>query len=892
MKKRSFLAAFLAATMLLLSLVSCNPTQPEESTSTPESSESTTQKPVEEILVPSLPELPAATVDITTVRKNFEADPHRGSFSFEMTLASSDKSLENTELELRLLGSYVTEDNKKTDTEETFSVTGLSDALTIESAAKDGFKSGIYSLRVYKKSDKSFLGEALHFSLCGDDEFRAYILTDTHYTGTNANFDIYNYTTEEYVSGEGGVKNYNNYTAEYDNYGWTSDEKIQRVMDDILMRYQTGEIHMVFILGDAAMNDGNYYHFAQDHVKYHTGTAYLQNGVLLPPGTPGLPSTTPSTHYGDSILDFWDSPLNVSYLYREKFMTQLADAGVPYYIANGNHEYQFYYNEDKTDIDYTPWEDMYHYQELFGHKNAQGEYTDATSVDFLVRVIRRDGEFKVLSALSTSDLAAFKERNKNDGNCYDFYVSEDSVTASDTLVTAFMMVNPHQIDTYDKYMTMHITYDIATKQYSYQWQTLRPSYYQEDILMEIGHTSADFSNVWIVSHHHSETNEIARVIAAQPNIRGSFFGDVHTEETYKNRSGIPSWVVGYYSHSYDIDSYFVKDPATGKNTSTPDNQYYYDRGNPKVANKIWGDTMRHPFNHVILHVQDTMAYVEREHQAVYYANDWQERLTFDWVRGWDKDYARAVDFSEEIGTSFKEGNRTVYVGGVVGSVGTEWAYIGKTYVKNKYNKPEYIIKPATKTRYSVCDLSGNEIGGTVGVSTIMEEGEAFTYKGETYYLLSKIGGVSGHYLYDENGNYVYKTKNDDLAFYTPTRDANGNLVKEYFYMNDKDQFVALGEWQNGSYVLKDGIYTDIRLYKAGTDHIKQANGKWNVKSGKIEIQNGVIVRGEGFTGFSYAHSFVDGNGNAIPKSDIALASDGYGYYAPREAYNGQWILFD
>ncbi len=841
----------------------------------------------------------AEGLSLSSTRENFACDRETGEFSFDLSILARDNANTETKLTVIFLGSIITNENERITIDETYSLTGGMNTLKIASKAYESFRTGQFSVRIFNANDNSFVEEAAGFTVRSTDEFAAYIVTDTHYTGTNEAFEIYNYTSGSYVNGTGGVKKYNGYTAEYDNYGWTSDEKVQRLIDDMLMRYKTGEIDMVLILGDAAMNDGNYHNFAQDHVRYHTGLAYLQNGDLLPPGTQipaGTPTQEPSTHYGQSIADFWDHPLNVSYMYREKFMTQLAAAGVPYYLANGNHDYEYYYNEDKTGIDYTPWEEMYHYAELFGHKNDKGEYTDATPVDYLVRVIRRDGEVKILSALSSAELAAFKERNKNDGNCYDFYVSEDTLTASDKLVTAFMMVNPHQIDGYDNYMKLYITYDIATKEYNYHWQTLRASFYPEDILNGMGELGRDFSNVWVVSHLISATSELTRVIDKFENIRGSIYGDVHTEEYHDQRGGEPSWVAGYYSHSYDIDFYYVRDPATGeylldsKGNKVPDNQYYYDRGNPKLAHRIWGDTMRHPFNHIILRVEDSMAYIEREHQAVYYANDWQERLTYDWVRGWDPDYMRATDTERPAGSSFRDGNRTVYVGGDVAKVGDTMAYVGRSYEKNHYNKNEYILKPNGGTSYTVYDLAGNDIGDTVTLSSF-EEGTSFSYKNETYYVLSKIGGVSGHYLYDENGDYVYRTASGKLVYYDFIRDQNGDLVKEYFYMNNKDEFVALGEWQNGEYILKDGVYTDIRFYKAGIDHERQANGKWNVTSGKIEIENGVIVRGEGFTGFGYAYNFVDGQGNPVPKSRVMTASDGLGYYVPRENYFGKWILF-
>ncbi len=827
-------------------------------------------------------------VSLYTKKSNFQATRDKGEFTYDLFLEAMDPVFPETRLSVVLTGLITKNDGTQESIRKTYDVSGFENTVTLSAGPFSNFKKGSFEISIYNANNASLISSEGAFTIDTADEFRAYLLTDTHYTGTNEQQKIYYPDTGSDHTHAGGLKAYNGYTAEYDIYGWTSDEKLQRIIDDLTLKYLAGELDLIFFLGDTAMNDGNYYNFNPDHVHYDNGNVVLENGVKVPDTYKG----SGATHYGVSMEDFKDNPLNVSYTVKKKFLDQLSSTGIPYFCANGNHDYLMNYNKNKTDIDYTLWEDTYHYAELFGHKNKNGRYIDTTSVDYLVRVIRRNGEIKILSALTSSELAAFKERNKNDGNCYDFYVSEDSLTDSDERLAAFIMVNGHQWESFKNYYEFYTT--------NGSWgQTIRYEYLREDIIDAMTGYIKEYPSVYFLGHMVQASPAIAKAAKENPNIRGIFYGDAHYE-VRSTINGLPAWCVGHRVTDFDIDMYYVRDPETGEyaldanGNKIPDNQYYYDRGNPKVANRVWGDFSRHPYCFMTLEVDGSLSYAERNHYTMYYENGYQS-LTKDWVRGWDPNYLRASDNTLAEGTHLTVGNRTVYIGSDATTRGTAMAYIGTSYVPNACHEPAYIIKVISGTSYGLYTLSGAPVmegadQKTVTVSSYTE-GTAFQMDGTTYYVLSKVASVYGHYYYDERGEYVYETVNGGYAFYDFYRDADGDLVKEYFYLNENDEFVSLGKWNadHTVYTLRDGIYTDIRLYKENDGSFGKGS-KYHVESAVIEIENGVIVRGEGFMNFSYAHRFVDEYGNEVAEEDVKRADDKLGIYIPQEGYLGEYML--
>ncbi len=860
-------------------------------------------------------------------------------------------------------GYYTHEDGSETPFSQAQSKTAYDQSFTFATTPLTGNMDGVsYRMKVYNEQKTELLYETKLYHYSIRDTLTVFMITDLHHTGSNLTQLLRNYRYAETEAGaflEVVLKTRNSNSTACDIYGMSTDEKVQRVIDDVIQRYEAGEIDMVFFLGDQSMNDGNYYHYATEHMMYEN-----------------------QPHYGQSIDDFWNSPLNLDLIMQEQYFSQLAERGIPYFLANGNHDYVFDYSENKIDIDYSAREKRYHYQELFGHKNEDGIYYDATPTNFFVRVIRRDGEVKILSALSETELAIFRETYQNDSNCYDYYVSEDTLSESDIILGAFMMVDTYQFDSLDYYMNYYVymkkpdgSVDLAKK--DYHGQTIRSDYHNLDVIEEMAAMMDGFTSVYMVSHNYCE--DLSDFIAAHDNIEGMFMGDLH-EQTYKRFAGLAqNWVVGQFACAFDVKYYYERDSVTGESTKIADSQYYYTK-NGKVGNVIGGSYEYLPFSHGTFHIKGNEGYFVRENIGYYYQNtEPQYNIMFDRVVGWDPMYERAVDYTHEAGESFKVGDRTVFVGGdtFIAGEGPTHIQIARSYTPYQYNAPEYMLSPTeTALVYTVCDTAGRALnadgkpvvvnGGTVLTVTLSStaEGTTLTLFGETYYTVSKSGGVVGHYLYDENRDYVYVDQNGNYVFYDFYKDENGDFMTEYFFEDENGNFVALGYWNDDhtKYTLYDGTYTHLggsyvdengvtkttagiwlsgdTMTVSGIDHtteidpeeeidefankviVQYKNGKYRTETASLVIQNGIIIRGEGFMHKSYTYRFVDAYGNEVDKSTVkrtqkvtytytlkdresykpgdALTaasfvrtdnglSDIYGYYVPHMEYAEAWI---
>ncbi len=822
-------------------------------------------------------------------------------------------------MKLVFSGYYTNEDGTETPFSTTLNKTAYTDTFTlstdpltanIKDAVLFGTDGVTYQLSVYDEGGENLLyrSELKHYTL--RDTLRVYMLADLHYTGSNINQALWRDDKEDYSYMS--LKSYDTYRTSYEAYGWSSDEKEQRVMDDIIQRYKAGEFDILFLLGDQSTNDGNYQNYAQDSVAWK--------------------------EYGD-MDDFIDSPLNKNYMMEELFLNQLAEYGIPYYAINGKHDYGFYYNDTKTDLVYPYWEAEYHYEELFGHKTTDGVIYDATPVDFVVRAIRRNGEIKILSALSTEELAAFKLRNAGDGHNYDFYVSDDSLTDSDVLLGAFVVINPQQFDSFEYYMKYYVyrldpdTGEIVERvHYDSHGQSIRTDYLYDDLYPEFDALIEDYECVYLMGHNSADTiRTLSKFLERNENIKGFFMGDVHTEETDTRFGILPRWVAGCFSSSYDIDIYFERDPETGELTTVKDAQYFHsDNANREAYNQTEGDYTQHPFAGAMLYIRGGESYVERSRMSFFYDNyQPQYKLGADRVTGWDPGYVRAVDYTHEAGTTFTVGNRTVYVGGDANIVGSTHLQLASSYVKGKYNAAEYVLAPTgTALVYTLCDTAARpldasgavaEISGNAAVTVTLsstDEGATVSIGGTTYYIVSKSGGMVGHYLYDENGDFVYLDKNGNYVFYNFVKD-NGTYVVDYFYETKDNQYIYIGTmgadgllrdengelvtWINKSaetpdpedpeYEIKlilmnsltendiwlsgdqvkvaylDDTESSAHLFEKVT---KQFGGKFRVKTARITIINGVIVRGEPFLGYGYKYNFVDANGNTVDKADVLV----------------------
>ena len=813
-----------------------------------------------------------------------------------------------------------------------------------------------YRVKVYNKEKTSLLytDRLYHYSV--KDSLTVFLVTDMHHTGSNLSQLIRKYhspATHAWAWSENVLKTYNSNSTACDIYGMTTDEKVQRIMDDVIQRYEAGEFDIVLFLGDQSMNDGNYMNFSNDHIMYENGS-----------------------QYGESLEDFWTSPLNLDLFMTEQYFSQLADHGIPFLCANGNHDYLMDYNEGKTAIDYTPYESRYHYQELFGHKDADGHIYDATPVDFFVRVIRRDGEVKLVSALSSAELEDFKATHQDDWNCYDHYVSEDTLCDSDIRLGGLMMVAPYQIESFDYYMDYYvymkdpITGEADKSVKDFHGQTYRSDYHTMDVIEEMTPMVEECDSVYLFGHNFRD--DIGAYLAQNDNIRAMMMGDLHTQVNESYLGLVPKWVCGACVGTFDVSYYYERDPETGALTKTPDKQYW-NKNSQSIGNGIAGNFVNYPYSSAVLHIRGSESYIERENISFFYQNTQPSyNIMFDRVVGWDPMYERAVDYTKEAGTSFKIGDRTVYVGGdtFIAGDGPSYINIARSYTMLCYNEPEYMLAPLSGMTYTLCDTAGRPLnangkpvvidGGTAATVTLSstDEGTALSLFGTTYYTVSKSGGAVGHYLYDENGDFVYVDENGDLVFYDFYKDENGDFMTEYFYEDENSGFVPLGYWNdthtayklyNGVFTHEGGSYTDengVQKTSAGIwlsgdvltisrlDHthsnseqlkmvVNQFNsGKYKVTSANITIENGVLVRGEGFVHRSYTYRFVDAYGNEVEKASVKRTQmntwtytlidrdaytpgdkltessfqitangfrDIYGMYIPRTAYEKTWL---
>ena len=859
--------------------------------------------------------------ELLVSRQNAFVDTESGAFSFDVYVADT----ECRDMRIELLA-YGKDENGEFSYSEIKERTDFESVTTFSGVARDGFESITLSVALYDASDNSPAFTCDDVTYTKEASLRVLFITDTHYTGTNLTQKIYDYNNGVWIEDK-AVHSYNYSTKEDEIYNWTSDEQIQRVIDSLIARYQNGEFDMVFFLGDSSVNDGSYGLFETNNIRYQNA---LKNG-----------SAVYSDPDGETCNGFWDHPLNVSAYLKAVYFDQLSEYGIPYYLANGNHDYQYTYNDDKSGLDFTPWEQMYHYAELFGHRtdkengkylrDENGEYIyyeDSDSANYLVRAIRRNGKVYIVSAMTEADLAAFKAKHANDTNCYDFYVSEETVgvgeNANDINLGAFAMVNGFQVDSYDFYTDVGIYYDTVAGTYVYTGQTIRYDYLHTDLVRAILDASVEYPQTYLLAHYFSRI-DITEILMEYPNIVGAYYGDVHDEEHY-TVGNVPFWVVGNFAQSYDIDKYY---DAEGN----PDNQYYYMRGASAIGNTIWGDVMRHPWANMALSLHGSVSYTEREHMAFFYDNGVQKHLTKNRLTGMDVKYTRAVaDASlyaahETLYAVYEEGRtvlyrendlpdsvtaRKVFVGGDVYTEGSLYYTLGKSYTANKINAFSYHMD-AMGNLYT----TGGAYIGTVDAYTSLAEGAPVTVNGETYYITARGGEVRGHYLYDEKGDYVYVDEDGNLVFYeakeksadyieasiqTYANDVDAARIpyeRIWFYLNTDKEFVLLDKDGDGK--LDAGEYTDMYIVTAeDLENGYAMSGDKHAISGLVSSpvivvdENGIITKGEGFCSFTYAHDLVYADGSLADESSVLRETDEngntvYGVYAPYMPYAGEWF---
>ena len=867
---------------------------------------------------------------LSVTQKHFSLDYGTGVFTAELEIYDT---LLRRDLAAYAHVTYTTVDGDEGSYEVKAETGGAFHSLPVLTGmAVEGLETVTVIISIYDGTQ--LLHDMPSLTYTAEEQMRVLVLTDTHYTGTNMTQNVYDYNNEKWL--ENVLKDYNVYTPEYDVYEWSSDEKLQRVVDDLIMKYKNGEYDMIFILGDQAMTDGIYDKFEKNNIRYE---GYIKGT------TPVFSDPDKENH----MEEFWNHPLNTTTLVTKLFFSQLSENGIPYFVANGNHDYMYEYSDDKSDVDYTEWERLYHYAELFGHRTEEANgrylrdendnyiyYSDSDSVNYLVRAIRRNGEFKIVSALSEKDLEAFKEKYAGDGNCYDFYVSEETVgvgeNVNDVYLGAYAMVNGFQIDGFTNYTEIGVAKDPVTGVTSYLWQTTRFTYLKDEMVRSmLDMTVENYSQVYYVGHLVGGVTQ--NHIIDYPNIRGIIYGDVHTEEHYY-QYGVPYWVAGNVASCYDIDEYYMLDE---NGNAVKDNQYYYDRSTNtnKIGNQIWGDFMRHPWSYATVSSHGDISCITREYLPVAYENTHQIRLTYDRVSGIDLLYKRAVadparfDAHEFLFAVYENGTtvlyreselpsgvtaRRVFVGGDVYLTGKTYFHLCEAYTPNEINAYSFRMD----AEGNVYTLSG-VLTGEKAVFASTVEGSIVSVSDKNYYICGMSGEVSGHYLYDMNGNFVYVDQNGNLVFYDSVL-ADGNYIEasiqsqyvlndapnytlytppyqRVWYYLDTDRNVVMLD-KDGDGKLDAGTYTNVFVVRNEdiADGFATNKDKHNV-SGLVtpEIivnEEGKITKGEGFCYFSYVATYSYADGTAVTgglDGVILYETDEngdpiYSYYAPAMSY--------
>lgn len=412
-------------------------------------------------------------------------------------------------------------------------------------------------------------------------------VTDLHYTGTDE-IDPKTGTAWKYR---------NNYTAEYDMYGWTSDKKVDEVITQLIDLHKRNPIDMLFFLGDAAMNDGCYKNYCEQLMRYDTWKR-----------------ENPEWIYGE-MDDFFkrDCKDNASFLVKDKFFDRLTAAGIPYVVANGNHDYCMRLRADERErpyLDYSAWEGLYHYKELFGY----GETT------FPVEILRRDGKTVIFTYLSDERLAEFHK------NGYTYYVNDRR--DSDEKCAIFLVGDGFTLETFLRYLYFGAPYGMEV--WSFACQTFRYQHLDPILFRKMAERCEGYPAAYITGHLIGSREKCVVETIEKYGVQAILYGDTHTDKESRAAGDIPDWCCTHFASPYDVDTYTLPDGSF-------DEQYNNSRG---PRHTIWGDFSRHPWGYVEVFTSGDRGTLERVRAPFFYENGAQVRLTFDRVTGCDVRYRR------------------------------------------------------------------------------------------------------------------------------------------------------------------------------------------------------------------------------------------------------------
>lgn len=648
-------------------------------------------------------------------------------------------------------------------------------------------------------------------------ELRVLYVTDLHFSGTYE---------KSSVTG-GSYLHSNSYWGESEFFGWDNETRLQMVMDELCAMYRRGEYDMVLFLGDNSRNDGCYRKFLPSDQRYwnnyrHNNTAGSYDESAAENG-----NAIAGTYFlGESLDEFWGSGFDFNYVLKEKYFSQLTDFHIPYFVAVGNHDWDFLYDYETGEVSWEPWENLYHYGDIFGYEPD----------NFLVRAVRMDGKVRIVTNLTDSEL----EKYHDAGYTYYTNASEMNRTSYEKIASVAVL-NPFTY-VYDPNVTsINVTGDI-TQYVGCNEEVL------EDIL------SDSYDTTYLAAHLFSNGDAaLGEALATRTNVKGIFYGDNHCEASGKV-CGVPSFCVGTTISSLHFDTY-------------PDASYFYCRSNSK--NVVWGNLENHPWSFTRMHLRtDGYTDVYRDRFSGYY-EEGLFNLTSSQMVGMDLRYTRATMSSRNAELL----ESLVFVGDNGEDLKMHVVYNGtkiEAYALNDANGTE-VARYKTIAHLSFRD--GNHIL-TIGGETMAKNGSL------RYGNLYDETGLP--VLVDADGKYVYVTAARDENR-TPLRDY-------FYLAKDgtkKKIDLSVDATYTDVAVAGDHLTYDVAGETGGKREYYHEKSWYNVGTATITVKDGKITVGEGFCHYVYrlSYSYADGSAATPLVAKDSAGNDVYGFFVP----NG-WVV--
>ncbi len=132
-----------------------------------------------------------------------------------------------------------------------------------------------------------------------------------------------------YTAGTNNAYN-NPYILLASQHGYTSDEKLQKFIDGVLAEHEKKPIDAVIILGDIGNNDKSFQYF---YKQYEAGRYFNAETETFDSGIDRW------GNWKAYMFDvFYQSAYDSIYQVKQRYLDQLTENGIAYYVATGNHD--------------------------------------------------------------------------------------------------------------------------------------------------------------------------------------------------------------------------------------------------------------------------------------------------------------------------------------------------------------------------------------------------------------------------------------------------------------------------------------------------------------------------------------------------------------------------